>query len=81
MLIGDFPELSWAQIAAIAAVVLSFICISFWAIWDAFSRDYENPMEKFGWIQLSVLVPFLGGLIYAVIGRRRGRKRASGGSQ
>jgi hypothetical protein len=55
------------------------VCISFWAIWDAFHRDYDNPMEKFAWIQLSVLVPFLGGLIYAAIGRRRGRKRTAGG--
>jgi peptidoglycan/LPS O-acetylase OafA/YrhL len=79
MLFGEAPDLTAAQIAVIAAVVLAFVCISFWAIWDAFHRDYDNPMEKFAWIQLSVLVPFLGGLIYAAIGRRRGRKRTAGG--
>jgi drug/metabolite transporter (DMT)-like permease len=79
MFFGDIPALSATQIAVIAGVVLCFVCISFWAIWDAFSRDYDHPMEKFAWIQLAVLAPFVGGLIYAIIGRRRGRKRTPGG--
>jgi hypothetical protein len=51
-----------------------FAAMSLWAIRDAFNRDFGSSNEKLAWIQLAVLVPFLGGLAYLLIGRKRGRK-------
>ena len=63
----------WALLLGAVAV---FAAISLWSIWDAFHRDFGSSNEKLAWIQLAVLVPFLGGLAYLLFGRKRGRKTA-----
>jgi hypothetical protein len=55
-------------------VVLAFLALSWWAIRDAFSRDFSSPSEKMIWVQVSVIVPFLGGIVYLLFGRKRGSK-------
>ncbi|GAB6125772.1 PLDc N-terminal domain-containing protein [Humidesulfovibrio idahonensis] len=68
------PALAPSQWIAILGVVALFVAVSLYAIWDAFHRDFGSSNAKFGWIQLAVMVPFLGGLAYLIFGRKRGRK-------
>lgn len=51
------------------------IGITFFSIWDAYKRDFATSNEKLAWLQLSILVPFFGGLAYIIFGRKRGRKQ------
>lgn len=59
----------------IFGVVGAFAALSLYSIWDAFHRDFKSTGEKMAWIQLAVLVPFLGGLAYLFLGKRRGVKQ------
>lgn len=68
------PHLAPSQWALILGIVGVFVAVSVYAIWDAFHRDFGSSNAKMGWIQLAVLVPFLGGLAYLIFGRKRGRK-------
>lgn len=70
----EIPHLAPVQWALILGIVGAFVAVSLYAIWDAFHRDFGSSNAKFGWIQLTVLVPFLGGLAYLIFGRKRGRK-------
>ena len=70
----SITELSAAQWAVLLGAVGLFAAASLAAIWDAFRREFNSVNEKVAWIQLAVLVPFLGGLAYFVFGRKRGRK-------
>ncbi|HMM37723.1 MAG TPA: PLDc N-terminal domain-containing protein [Desulfovibrio sp.] len=68
------PNLSNEQWIMILAPMGIFVCISLFSIWDAFRREFPSILEKMAWIQLSVLVPFLGGVAYLIFGRKRGQK-------
>jgi hypothetical protein len=68
------PPLSMEQWIMLGASLLVFVALSLYSIWDAFHRDFGSNNAKFGWIQLIVLVPFLGGLAYLIFGKKRGRK-------
>ena len=68
------PELTVGQWALVAGVVGLFLLITWWAIWDAFRRQFKTTGEKMAWVQLAVLIPFLGGLTYLCFGKRRGKK-------
>ena len=70
----EIPPLAPSQWALILGLVAVFVAISLYAIWDAFHRDFGSTNARFAWIQLSVLVPFFGGLAYLIFGRKRGRK-------
>lgn len=70
----ELPPLASSQWALILGIVAVFAAISLYAIWDANHRDFGSPTAKFGWIQLAVMVPFLGGLAYLIFGRKRGRR-------
>ncbi len=69
-----FPELTAGQWALVAGVVGLFLLITWWAIWDAFKREFTTTVEKMVWVQLAVMIPFLGGLTYLFFGKRRGKK-------
>lgn len=71
------PDLSPTTWGIIGGITLCFVFLSWWAIRDAFSRQFATTNEKIFWVQLSVLVPFLGGILYAVIGRKRGKPLGS----
>ncbi len=49
------------------------ICISFWAIWHAYQREFPTNQEKMLWMGVAVFVPFIGGIAYLGVGRKRGR--------
>ena len=50
------------------------IVFTFWAIMDLAYRDLGSTKKKFIWGIFVVLVPYLGGPIYLIFGRRQGRK-------
>ena len=70
----DMSALSGSQWALLAGFIGLFVALSLYSIWDAFHRDFGSSNAKLGWIQLAVLVPFLGGLAYLLIGRKKGRR-------
>jgi hypothetical protein len=68
------PQLTtmhWLAIFFGGAVFVGLTCYS---IYDALRRDFGSTNAKLAWVQLSVLVPFFGGLAYLIFGRKRGRK-------
>jgi hypothetical protein len=71
----DFA-LSSSDIITLLLVVAVFVFLSWWSIRDAYSRDFGSGNEKFFWLQVSVLIPFIGCLLYIFIGRKRGKKRS-----
>jgi len=70
----QLPALSAEQWLIIGGGVGLSVVISFYAIWDAFHRDFGSSNAKLAWVQLSVMVPFFGGLAYLLFGKKRGRK-------
>ncbi len=70
----QLPALSTGHWVAILGGALLFVGVSLYAIRDALSRDFGSTNAKLAWVQLAVLVPFLGGLAYLLFGRKRGRK-------
>ncbi len=68
------PDFTSGQWTVFFAVVAAFIALSFYSIWDAFRRDFPSGPEKFIWMQVCVLVPFLGGVAYLLFGKKRGKK-------
>ena len=68
------PELTPTQWGVVIGVTLAFMLVSWWAIRDAFSRQFGSTNEKIFWVQLAVLVPFLGGILYFLFGKKRGKK-------
>lgn len=59
-------------------LILAFVPIlpNLWCIYHAFQREFPTPAEKMAWIGVGIFIPVLGGLIYLIWGRRRGRKAA-----
>jgi hypothetical protein len=68
------PDLTPAQWAMALGGLGLFVCISLYSIWDAFQREFRSTAEKMAWVELCVLVPFLGGVTYLLLGKKRGRK-------
>lgn len=68
------PDLTTTQWSLVLGGLSLFILVSLYAIWDAFHREFASTAEKMAWIQLSVLVPFLGGVTYLLLGKKRGHK-------
>ena len=66
------PELTNQQWILLLGGIGLFIALSFYAIWDAVHREFESPIERLMWVQVAALVPFLGGVAYILIGRKRG---------
>lgn len=73
-MIFKLPELTAVQWAMVVGIAGLFLIITWWAIWDAFKREFKSTGEKMAWIQVAVLIPFLGGLTYLFLGKRRGKK-------
>ncbi len=70
----DFTRFNPTLLASIVAGAAIFMLLSWWSIRDAFRREFESTNEKVFWVQLAVLVPFLGGIVYILVGRKRGKK-------
>jgi hypothetical protein len=67
-------DLTPQQWLLLLGVVGAFAALSLYSIWDAFHREFKTTGEKMAWVQVSVLVPFLGGLAYLIFGKRRGER-------
>ncbi|SKA80970.1 Phospholipase_D-nuclease N-terminal [Paucidesulfovibrio gracilis DSM 16080] len=67
-------DLTPQQWLILLGVVGIFAALSLYSIWDAFHRQFKSTGEKMAWVQVSVLVPFLGGLAYLIFGKRRGER-------
>ncbi|EPR42261.1 hypothetical protein dsx2_0188 [Desulfovibrio sp. X2] len=61
----------WGVVLGVLAL---FVLMTWWAIRDAFARDFDSTNEKMFWVQICTIIPFLGVLAYVGIGRKRGRK-------
>ncbi|XPV74792.1 MAG: PLDc N-terminal domain-containing protein [Desulfovibrio sp.] len=71
----SLPAFSVEQWIVIGAIVATFLCLTLIGIIDAFNRDFNGSSnEKFAWLQLIILLPFLGVIGYFIFGRKRGRK-------
>jgi len=68
------PQLTTTHWAAILLGGAVFVGLTCYSIYDALRRDFGSTNAKLAWVQLSVLVPFFGGLAYLIFGRKRGRK-------
>ena len=68
------PDLTSTQWALAIGGLALFVLISLYSIWDAFHREFRSTAEKMAWVELCVLVPFLGGVAYLLVGKKRGRK-------
>ncbi|MEF2144433.1 MAG: PLD nuclease N-terminal domain-containing protein [Desulfovibrionaceae bacterium] len=68
------PDLTAQQWLILLCGVGAFAALSIYSIYDAFHRQFNSTGEKMAWIQVAILVPFLGGLAYLIFGKRRGEK-------
>jgi len=74
MFFGEIPNLPMETWIIILGSVGLFAVLTLLAIWDAFNREFPSNMEKVGWIQLSIFIPFLGCVAYFLLGRKKGEK-------
>ena len=57
----------------VVAATVPFFMLTVWALVDVFQKDFGTTGRKAFWA-LVAAVPFVGALIYLVLGFRRGRK-------
>jgi peptidoglycan/LPS O-acetylase OafA/YrhL len=67
------PEVFTGKLIAFLAVMAGFLVLTLWSTWHAMHRQFESTNEKIFWVQLTILVPVLGGIAYALWGRKRGQ--------
>ena len=60
----------------VVAVSIPFLGGTVWAIVDAARRDFASLAEKAVWVMVAA-VPFVGFLVYLLLGLRRGAKPAA----
>lgn len=78
-LLERFFALPPEQQALWGAVVLLPLLVNLLAIRHALTREFPSPKEKLLWLGVGAFLPFLAGLPYWLIGRRRGRVPAPRG--
>ena len=64
-----FRASPWALLILIVPILPNL-----WAILHIFRCDFNTAQEKLAWLGVSVFIPFIGGLLYLFVGRRRGTK-------
>ncbi len=60
----------------VVAVSIPFVGGTVWAIVDAARREFDSLAQKAVWIMVAA-VPFIGFLVYLLLGLRRGVKPAA----
>ncbi|HEV8284905.1 MAG TPA: PLD nuclease N-terminal domain-containing protein [Chitinophagaceae bacterium] len=53
------------------AVAIAVLAIWIWTLLDIIKDHSKNSVEKLVWILLVIFFPFLGTLLYVIIGRSR----------
>ena len=61
----------WWQIL----IVFSPALFNMWGIWHASTHEFSSPLVRLGWIGVCVFLPFIGGLIYIIFGRKKALKK------
>ena len=65
--------MSLSGIAIFLALTVPFFLLTVWALVDVSMKTFPGKGEKVAWWLIS-LIPFIGWLIYLVIGFRRGTR-------
>lgn len=73
MFVATLPALTPAQTALFFGLAAIPILPNLWSIWHIFHRDFPSSNEKMAWAMLCIFVPIVGGVIYLIWGRKRGR--------
>jgi len=74
MILPELPAMTPGQLAFLIGLLLLAILPNYIAIWQSFHREFPTPLERMLWFLLAIFVPVLGGIIYLIWGRKRGRK-------
>lgn len=61
-------------LALFAVALIVPILPNLWSIWHIFRSDFATAQEKMAWLGAAVFIPFLGGLAYVCIGRKRAKR-------
>lgn len=68
------PPMTTGQLVFALAILALAILPNYIAIWQSFHRVFPTPLERMFWFLLAIFVPVLGGVVYLIWGRKRGRK-------
>jgi hypothetical protein len=71
------PEATGAVVAAtlgFSALIL-LLCLATFVLWlvaliNILSHDFKNPTDKIVWLLVSFFLPFIGSILYFIIGRK-----------
>jgi hypothetical protein len=74
MVFPELPPLTPGQLALFLGLLTLPILPNLIAIWHSFHRQFPTPLERMLWFLLAIFVPVLGGIVYLIWGRKRGRK-------
>ncbi len=74
MLLPQLPPMTPGQMALLFVLLALPILPNFIAIWHSFHRQFPTPAERMFWFMLAIFVPLVGGIVYLIWGRKRGRK-------
>ena len=74
MIPPELLSMTPGQLALFFLLLALPILPNFIAIWHSFHRVFPTHLEKMCWFLLAIFVPVLGGVIYLLWGRKRGRK-------
>lgn len=66
-MVTDIP---WAALAPLILLAVGFVV---WVLVDIIRADSVQHLPKWAWIILSVISVPLGGIVYLLVGRSRGR--------
>ncbi len=67
-------NLTTVEISIILFIFLLPIFLQVFAIVDLFGRKFEDQSNKIIWALIILLVPFLGSIVYFLVGRKAGVK-------
>lgn len=61
-----FWILFWVLFVGVGAVIW------IWALVDVIRRQFTNPNDKTLWLIIVILLGWIGGIIYLIVGRKKG---------
>ena len=62
-----------STVKIIIGICIPFVILTLWAIFDAARRDFGAIEQKAIWV-LVAAIPFIGFIVYLIVGVKRGRK-------
>lgn len=64
--IGIFMILFWVLFVGVGAVIW------IWALIDVIRRQFTNQNDKTLWLIIVILLGWIGGIVYLIVGRKKG---------